>query len=109
MSLIGKKLFVAVAPATIISLEVAEVRGVSSVTGIQKITTKLSGRNNLQGVYLFNKYSGLREHLNMNRQNVFSEYKLAREYLLIDLEEYINKKEEELEEALNLIKEVSAL
>lgn len=109
MSLIGKKLFVAVAPATIISLEVAEVRRVSTVTGIQKITTKLSGKNSLQGVYLFNKYSGLREHLNMNRPNVFSEYKLAREYLLEDLDNQIQSKQEELDELFNLITDVSAL
>lgn len=109
MSLIGKKLFVAVAPATIISLEVEAQIGVYADTLMPRYNMKLSGRNSIRGNYLFNATEDYSTRLNVYRPNVFSDYKLAREYLLEDLDNQIQSKQEELDELFNLITDVSAL
>lgn len=109
MSLIGKKYFVAVVPNTIISLEVEDYLGINNCSMLPMFKMKLSGKNSIRGNFLFNATAEYRTHINIYRSHIHSDYKLAREYLLEDLDNQIQSKQEELDELFNLITDVSAL
>lgn len=98
MSLIGKKLFVAVTPCTILNVEVVEELTPLTVK-VRNIGVKVSCES-------MSYLKEFQNNLNVYAPNVYSDYKLAREYLLEDLDNKIQSKQEEL---LKLITDVSAL
>ena len=101
MSLIGKKLFIAVAPCTILNVEVVE-----ELTPLTVKVRNIGGKVSCEGMAYLKEFQN---NLNVYVPNVYSDYKLAREYLLEDLDNKVQSKQEELDELFNLITDVSAL
>lgn len=101
MSLIGKKLFVAVVPCTILKVEVVE-----EITPLTVKVRNIGGKVSCEGMGYLKEFQN---NLSVYAPYVYSDYKLARESLLEDLDNKIQSKQEELDELFNLITDVSAL